>query len=69
MQGIRRVVAVTGAEAEAAIADGEALAARLADAEGLAGPALDAAVTSLKQARRGALAWVLQAPPHQRGAG
>jgi len=45
------VVAVTGAEAEAAIADGEALAARLADAEGLAGPALDAAVTSLKQAR------------------
>ena len=48
MQGIRRVVAVTGAEAEAAVADGEALAARLAHADTLKGAELEPAVAALK---------------------
>ncbi len=51
-KGVRRIVAVTGAEAQKAIADGEALTQQLAAAEKLADVAeLDKALTALKQVR------------------
>jgi alanyl-tRNA synthetase len=51
-KGVRRVVAVTGAEAAAAIAEGARIEGDVAKAEGLEGsdPSLDAAVNALKVA-------------------
>lgn len=51
MQGIRRVVAVTSAEAEAAVARAEALSKAMEAAHKLAGPALEAQIATLRQVR------------------
>ena len=48
-KGVRRIVALTGAPARAALAAGEQLKADVAAAAASSGPALDAALTELKQ--------------------
>ena len=48
-KGVRRIVALTGAPARAALAAGEQLKADVAAAAASSGPALDAALTKLKQ--------------------
>ena len=49
LQGIRRIVAVTGEEAAAAIKEGEGLAHQLAAAQKLQGQQLETEVAALKQ--------------------
>ena len=49
LQGIRRIVAVTGEEAAAAIKEGEGLANQLAAAQKLQGQQLETEVAALKQ--------------------
>jgi hypothetical protein len=49
MQGIRRVVAVTSAEAEAAVAKAEGLGVAMEAAQKLSGPGLEAELTRLRQ--------------------
>ena len=49
LQGIRRIVAVTGQEAAEAIKEGEALADQLAAAQKLQGQELEKEVAALKQ--------------------
>ena len=51
LQGIRRIVAVTGQEAAEAIKEGEALADQLAAAQKLQGQDLEKEVAALKQVR------------------
>lgn len=48
-QGIRRVVAVTGAEAEAAMSKAEGLTVAVDAALGMSGPQLEATATALRQ--------------------
>lgn len=50
-QGIRRVVAVTSAEAEAALARAEALTKAMEAAQKLTGPELEAEIATLRQVR------------------
>ena len=49
LQGIRRIVAVTGEEAAAAIREGETLANQMAAAQELQGQDLEKEVAALKQ--------------------
>ncbi len=49
LQGVRRVVAVTSAEAEAAVARAEALTKAMEAAQKLTGPALEAEIAILRQ--------------------
>ena len=49
LQGVRRVVAVTSAEAEAAVARAEALTKAMEAAQKLTGPALEAEIAALRQ--------------------
>ena len=52
MQGIRRVVAVTGAEAEAAMSKAEGLTVAVDNALTMSGPQLEATATALRLVRR-----------------
>ena len=53
MQGIRRIVALTGQEAVDAIKEGEAISNQLAAAQKLEGQQLEKEVAALKQVRFG----------------